>query len=178
VADKPARIVLVGFMGAGKSAVGKRLAKRLGYRFVDMDREIEARAGAKVAVIFRERGEAGFRALEEEAARALASQSEVVVATGGGAFVQPATRALLQQGALTVWLQCSLEAALLRIRPDGSRPLAQNREIMRALLAEREPSYRQADVAVDTSRRTPRGVADRIVELVVGHEQGKMSVRR
>jgi shikimate kinase len=169
VAEKPARIVLVGFMGAGKSAVGKRLAKRLGYRFLDMDREIEARAGITIAEIFRMRGEAAFRALEEEQARALASETQLVVATGGGAFVQPGTRALLQQGALTVWLQCSLQAALRRIPPDGSRPLARNREIMRALLAEREPSYRLADVAVDTSRRTPRGVADRIVELLLGH---------
>ena len=91
--------------------------------------------------------------------------SRQVVATGGGAFAQEATRALLQQGALTVWLQCSLEAALRRVRPDGSRPLAGNREIMRTLLAEREPSYRLADVTVDASRRTPREVVERIVEL-------------
>jgi shikimate kinase len=172
VAERPARVVLVGFMGAGKTAVGKRLAKRLGYRFEDMDRRIEARAGATIAAVFAERGEAAFRALEQDEARALGAIPRVVVATGGGAFAQEATRALLQQGALTVWLQCSLEAALLRIRPDGRRPLAGNREIMRALLAEREPSYRQADVAVDTSKRTPREVVDRIVELIEGHERG------
>ena len=159
-------MVLVGFMGAGKSAVGRRLARRLGYRFEDMDRRIEKREGRTIADIFEERGEAAFRALEEEEARALGGIAGVVVATGGGAFAQPATRALLQQGALTVWLQCSLEAALRRIRLVGRRPLAGNREIMRALLAEREPSYRQADVAVDTSRRTTREVVDRIVELM------------
>ena len=177
MAERPARVVLVGFMGAGKTAVGRRLAARLGYRFEDMDRRIEERVGLKVAALFDERGEAAFRALEAEEARALSSVSGVVVAAGGGAFAQSATRSLLQQGALTVWLQCSLEAALLRIRPDGRRPLARNREIMRALLAEREPSYRQADVAVDTSRRTPREVVDRIVELIEGHERGKTSVR-
>jgi shikimate kinase len=158
--------VLVGFMGAGKSAVGRRLARRLGYRFEDMDRRIEKREGRTIADIFEERGEAAFRALEEEEARALGGIAGVVVATGGGTFAQPTTRALLQKGALTVWLQCSLKTALRRIHPDGRRPLAGNHAIMRALLAEREPSYRQADVAVDTSRRTTREVVDRIVELM------------
>jgi shikimate kinase len=170
-------VVLVGFMGAGKSSIGRRLARRLGYRFEDMDRRIEEREGLPVAGLFRERGEAAFRALEHEEARAVSALSGVVVATGGGAFAQEATRARLQQGAFTVWLQCSLEAALQRVRPDASRPLAGNREIMRALLAEREPSYRLADVAVDTSRRTPREVVDRIVELIEGHEREKTSVR-
>jgi shikimate kinase len=160
--------VLVGFMGSGKSAVGRRLAKRLGYGFEDMDARIEAREGRTIAEIFRERGEAAFRALEEEEARALVGLSQVVIASGGGAFAQPLTRALLQQGALTVWLRCSFEVAERRIPRDASRPLARNREIMRALLAEREPSYRLADVAVDTSRRTPREVADRIVALIEG----------
>jgi shikimate kinase len=169
-------VVLVGFMGAGKSTIGRRLARRLGYRFEDLDRRIETREGRRVASLFRERGEAAFRALEQEEARAVSALTGVVVATGGGAFAQEATRALLQQGAFTVWLQCSLEAAQKRVRPDGSRPLAGNREIMRALLAEREPSYRLADVAVDTSRLTPRGVVDRIVELIEGHER-ETSVR-
>jgi len=166
VAEPPARVVLVGFMGSGKTTIGRRLAQRLGYRFEDLDRRIEKREGLSVARLFQERGEAAFRALEHEEARAVSTLSGVVVATGGGAFAQEATRALLQGGALTVWLQCSLESALLRLRPDGSRPLAGNREIMRALLAEREPFYRQADVAVDTSRRTPYEVVDRIVELL------------
>ena len=165
VPERPTRVVLVGFMGAGKTTIGKRLARRLGYRFEDMDRRIEQREGRTVASLFAERGEAAFRELEREEARAVAALSEVVVATGGGAFAQEATRAVLQQGALTVWLQCSLESALHRVPRDGSRPLAGNREIMRALLAEREPSYRLADVTVDTSRRTPREVVERIVEF-------------
>jgi shikimate kinase len=152
-------------MGAGKTTIGKRLARRLGYRFEDMDRRIEQREGRTVASLFAERGEAAFRELERNEARAVAALSEVVVATGGGAFAQEATRAVLQQGAFTVWLQCSLESALHRVPRDGSRPLAGNREIMRTLLAEREPSYRLADVTVDTSRRTPREVVERIVEL-------------
>ena len=174
--ERPARVVLVGFMGAGKTSVGRRLARRLGYRFEDLDRRIEKRAGTTVKALFREKGEAAFRALEQDEAREVAALDAVVVAAGGGAFALPATRALLQQRALTVWLQCDLETLIGRIRPDGSRPLAGNREIMRALLAEREPSYRQADVAVDTSSRTPREVVDRIVELVEG-QRGKTSVR-
>jgi shikimate kinase len=166
VPERPARVVLVGFMGAGKTTIGRRLARRLGYRFEDMDRRIEQRVGLTVQGLFQERGEAGFRALELEEARAISTLEGVVVASGGGAFAREETRALLQQGALTVWLKCSLEVALQRVPLDGSRPLAGNREIMRALLAEREPSYRRADVTVDTSRRKPREVVDQIVELI------------
>jgi shikimate kinase len=165
----PARVVLVGFMGAGKSAVGRKLARRLGYTFEDLDRRIEARAGQTIAALFRDQGEAAFRALELEEARRVCELESVVVAAGGGAFAAPRTRAMLRRGgALTVWLQCSLGAALRRIGRGESRPLAGNREIMRALLAEREPSYRLADVRVDTSRRTPREVVERIVELIEG----------
>jgi shikimate kinase/3-dehydroquinate synthase len=164
-------------MGSGKSAVGRRLAQRLGYRFEDMDARIEARAGRTIAEIFAEQGEAAFRGLEEAEARALREETRVVIAAGGGAFAEPRTRALLREGAMTVWLRCSLTAILRRVKPDGSRPLAGNRDIMRALLAEREPSYRQADVAVDTSRQTPREVVDRIVRLASEPGQGKSSPR-
>ncbi len=169
--ERPTRIVLVGFMGAGKSAVGQRLARRLKYRFVDLDSRIEKRTGRTIADLFREQGEPAFRALEREEAEAASGLEGVVVAAGGGAFAFPATRELLRKGALTVWLQCDLETTLARVRADGSRPLAGNREIMRALLAEREPSYRQADVTVDTSRRKPREVVDRIVELIEGQRE-------
>ena len=163
--DRPTRVVLVGFMGSGKTSVGRVLARKLRYRFEDMDRRIEERTGRTVADIFRDDGEEAFREMEREEAQALTSLPRRVVATGGGAFTRPATRALLQEGALTVWLRCDLERILSRIPADGSRPLAANRDIMPALLAEREPSYRLADVTVDTSRRTPREVVERIVEL-------------
>jgi shikimate kinase len=170
-------VVLVGFMGAGKTTIGRRLARRLGYAFEDLDTRIEERTGRTIAALFRERGEAAFRALELEEARAVGALTGVVVSTGGGAFAQRATREALQRGALTVWLKCSLAAALRRVPTDGSRPLAGNREIMQALLAEREPSYRLADVTVDTSRRTPRAVVERIVELLTGRDQEKSSAR-
>jgi shikimate kinase/3-dehydroquinate synthase len=167
VGETPNRIVLVGFMGSGKSAVGARLAGRLGYRFEDMDRRIERRTRRSIAVIFEERGEEAFREEELREATALARLDRRVIAAGGGAFTRPETRARLQEGAITVWIRGDLDTLLRRIRPDGTRPLAGNRAIMRALLAEREPSYRLADLVVDTTRdTTPGGVAGRIADLI------------
>jgi shikimate kinase len=165
-------------MGSGKSSVGRLVARRVGYRFEDMDRRIERRAGRRVAAIFRDLGEPAFRDLELEEARALSSLRDRVVAAGGGAFTRPDTRAILQKGALTVWLQCDIDTILSRVDADGSRPLAGNRDIMRALLAEREPSYRRADVAVDAAAGTPRQVADRIVGLIEGRIRGRATARR
>jgi len=176
VRDLPTRIVLVGFMGAGKSSVGRHLARRLRYSFEDMDRRIERRTRRKIATIFRERGEESFREEELREARTLASLRRRVIAAGGGAFTRPETRALLQQGALTLWLQCDLDTLLDRVPADSSRPLAGNRAIMRALLAKREPSYRLADVAVDASRGTPSEVAARIARLL--GERGRETTRR
>jgi len=178
VPERPTRIVLVGFMGSGKTSVGRVLARKLRYAFEDMDRRIEERTGRRVAEIFRDDGEEAFREMEREEARALSSLSRRVVAAGGGAFARPATRALLQEGALTVWLRCDLERILARVPADGSRPLAANRAIMPALLAEREPSYRMADVVVDASAGTPREVADRIVGLLEGRKRKRTSARR
>jgi shikimate kinase len=178
VPDRPTRIVLVGFMGSGKTSVGRVLARRLGYRFEDMDRRIEEGTGRRIADIFREDGEEAFREMECEEARVLASLPRRVVAAGGGAFTRAATRALLQEGALTVWLRCDLDRILARVPSDGSRPLAGNRAIMRALLGEREPSYRMADVVVDASAGAPREVADRIVGLLEGRNRKRTSARR
>lgn len=170
MAEIPTRVVLVGFMGSGKSAVGAKLARRLGYRFEDMDRRIEERTGRSIAAIFEEQGEEAFREEEEREAAILAGLDRRVIATGGGAFTRPKTRARLQEGAVSVWIRGDLETLIARIRPDGTRPLAGNRAIMRTLLAEREPSYRLAELVVDTSRETsPGGIADRIVNLI---EQG------
>jgi shikimate kinase len=177
VGEGPTRIVLVGFMGSGKTSVGRVLARKLRYRFEDMDGRIEERTGRKIARIFEDDGEEAFRELEREEARALSLLPRRVVAAGGGAFARPATRELLQQGAVTVWLRCDLERILTRIPADGSRPLAANRAIMPALLSEREPSYRMADVTVDASVGTPREVADRIVGLLEGRRRMGTSAR-
>jgi shikimate kinase len=178
VPERPSRVVLVGFMGSGKSAVGRILARRLGYRFEDMDRRIEERAGRTIAKIFREEGEEAFRKLEREEALAVSRLAGRVVASGGGAFAETETRAILQKGAVTVWLRCDLERILSRVPADGSRPLAGNRDIMQALLAQREPWYRMADVAVDASAGSPREVAERIVGLIEGRTRKRTSARR
>lgn len=167
VPEAPARIVLVGFMGSGKSTVGRLLARRLGYSFEDMDRHIEQATGRSIAAIFRDDGEEAFRALERETARELARKTRCVIATGGGAFARPDTRALLKEGAATVWLRCDLDVVLSRVPQDGTRPLAGNRDIMRALLAERETSYSMADATVDATGPVD-DVADRVLALLRG----------
>ncbi len=158
------RIVLIGFMGAGKSTVGRTLAERLGWAFKDMDALIEERHGRTVADIFKENGEPFFRQEEMRLAGELRGVSDHVIAAGGGAFAQPSTREALREGAGVVWLQCSLDAILRRVAGDASRPLATGRERMQALLVEREASYRLADLVVDTTDTPPDEVAARIVK--------------
>lgn len=162
----PERIVLVGFMGSGKTTVGRELARLLGWEFRDLDRSIEERAGLTIAEIFRGRGEAFFREQERRTALEVSGLTRCVVAAGGGAFSLPATRETLRRGAVTVWLRCDLPTLLARIPADGSRPLAGNRETMGLLLAEREPFYRLADLVVDASGAAPE-VAHRIMGAVL-----------
>lgn len=164
------RIVLVGFMGAGKTTVGRRLAGDLGWDFVDLDAEVEARAGRPVAALFDEQGEAAFREAEHAAAVEAARRERVVIAAGGGAFVSEATRAVLSAGAVTVWLRCALETLLDRIPRDGNRPLARNRATIGALLTEREPLYRLADLVVDTTCAAPQDAAREIASAVIHQE--------
>jgi shikimate kinase len=156
------RVVLVGFMGSGKSTVGRLLARKLGWAFVDMDKLIEERTGRRIADIFREQGEAAFRGEELAVARELQSAIHSVIATGGGAFAEAATREALSTGAFTVWLAAEFEALARRVPTDGSRPLAADREIMRRLFEQREPSYRSADLIVD-AMDSPEAIAGRIV---------------
>jgi shikimate kinase len=173
-ARRPARVVLVGFMGAGKTTIGPLVAQRLGWSFVDLDDEIQAAAGRSVPEIFATLGEPAFRLKEREAAERLSTREQLVLATGGGAFTVPETRRVLQQGALTVWLRCQIEALLRRIPADGSRPLAANRATILPLLVGREPSYALADLIVDTTRTAPADVARIVAEAVVhGRNEGE-----
>ena len=171
--EPPRRIVLVGFMGAGKSTVGPLLARRLGWTFLDLDDDIEAAAGRTVPEIFATDGEPAFRAAERAAAERASTRERLVLATGGGAFTVPETRRVLQAGALTVWLRCALDTLLRRIPADGSRPLAANRATIGPLLAGREPSYALADLTVDTTRTAPVEVARIIAEAATrGRNEG------
>lgn len=171
--SSPSRIVLVGFMGAGKSTVGPLVARALGWSFLDLDRELSRRLGASIPVLFRTRGEAVFRGEERRLAEETAALEHHVLAAGGGSFAQTATREALQSGAFTVWLRCGLAAVLARVRLDGSRPLATERETIAALFAERESSYRQADCMVD-AEQAPAAVA----RDVVGAYRARTAERR
>jgi shikimate kinase len=153
-------------MGAGKSTVGETIARRLGWTFRDLDAWVEERNVLSVARIFAERGEAFFRQEERQVAEAARGLKNHVLAAGGGAFAEPATRAALQDRAATVWLRCDLETILKRVGEDASRPLAAGRERMSALLAEREPSYRMAEFTVETTGVPPGEIAERIVHAV------------
>lgn len=149
----PKTIALVGLMGAGKTAVGRRLAQRLGVEFADADAEIEKAANATIAEIFAEQGEPFFRTREREVIKRLLANPVHVLATGGGAFMDPATRALLRERAITIWLRASLDVMLARVMRRSNRPLLKAgdpRTVLERLMAERYPVYAEADITVDS----------------------------
>jgi shikimate kinase len=148
--DRP--IALVGLMGAGKSTVGQRLAKRLGLPFVDVDSEIERAAGLDISAIFARYGEAEFRDGERRVIARLVNGPVQVIATGGGAFVHEATRRLLLERCQVVWLDAQLELLAERVGRRGGRPLLDGRDPLAALTelaAERAPFYAEAHIRID-----------------------------
>jgi shikimate kinase len=158
-------VVLVGFMGAGKSSVGRLLARRLGRCFVETDDMITARVGRSIPEIFAERGEAEFRALEEEAVRLLALKSGDVIATGGGLPCREGRPAALRAVGTVVWLRGDFETMYERARRAGERPMlaGRARDEIEALYRAREPYYRQADLTIDTTGLTPDQVVSRLL---------------
>ena len=163
----PPRLALVGFMGSGKSTVGRVLAERIGYAFVDTDDEVEAEAGTSVAALFRDHGEPAFRAREHAVIRRLVKRDRVVIATGGGAFAQDDSAAELLNGALVVHLRCDFEEAFRRVSHQGGRPLVEKGEIAAAgLYAGRKDKYSRAHVTVDATHRSPFELASDILEAV------------
>jgi shikimate kinase len=150
-------IVLIGMMGAGKSSVGRRLAARLGLAFVDADSEIETAAGMSIADIFSAHGEAYFRSGEARVIARLLEGGPQVLATGGGAIMNPDTRAAIRAKAVSIWLNAEYDVLLRRVRRRTDRPMlktADPAETLRRLLAERSPTYAQADVTLN-SRDAP-----------------------
>ena len=163
-------IFLVGMMGAGKSTVGVRLARRLGLAFIDADRELEARLGVDIPTIFELEGEAGFRRRETQLLDELSRQPGLVLATGGGAVLSPHNRECLHARGRVVYLQAQPADLWQRLRRDRQRPLLRTpnpRERIHRLCAEREPLYLQvAHHVVPTSRQPVEQIVEAIVELL------------
>ena len=146
-------VALVGMMGSGKTSIGKRLALRLGVPFKDADHEIEAAAGLTVAEIFARHGEPEFRAGERRVIARLLTEQPHVLATGGGAYMDAGTRATMKDRALTIWLRAPVDLLLARVGKRHNRPLLNNpdpRSTLERLLAQREPTYAEADVIFDS----------------------------
>jgi shikimate kinase len=162
-------VALVGMMGAGKSALGRRLAQKVNVAFRDADAEIEIAAGCSISEIFERYGEAAFRDGERRVIARLLGEEPHVLATGGGAFIDPETRERVRQSAVSVWIKAPVAVLLARTQRRDTRPLLRNgdpREILEQLLAVREPIYAQADLVIE-SEDGPHNVAvDSIVEAL------------
>jgi shikimate kinase len=168
-------VVLVGMMGAGKSSVGRRLALRLGIPFVDADAEIEKAAGMTIPDIFTTRGEGEFRSGEARVLLRLLDGGPQVLATGGGAFMNPDTRAAIAAKGVSIWLKAEFDLLLRRIRRRHDRPLLQTEDpgaTLQRLMAERDPVYALADFTVQ-SRDVPH---DKIVEETLAALAGATGV--
>lgn len=159
-------IVLVGLMGAGKTCIGRRLAARLGLPFVDADAEIEAAAGCSIEEIFEHHGEAAFRDGERKVIARLLDQAPRILATGGGAYMDPRTRAAAREKAITVWLRADLEMLLKRTSRRNHRPLLKRgnpREILDNLIKERHPVYAEADIVVQSQDGPPEVTVENLM---------------
>ena len=169
----PRNVILVGFMGAGKSTVGRLLARRLGRCFVETDAMITAREGRSIPEIFADRGEPYFRQLEVEALEALTDKRGHVVATGGGFPCEPGVMDRLLQMGTVVWLAADFEAAYARANRVGGRPMlaGQSHEDAVALYRVRQDFYRRAHLALDTTRMTVDAVVGRIVRYLRERER-------
>ena len=164
-------ITLIGFRGSGKSSVGPLLAERLGMSFIDTDRQIEQQTRQSIAEIFAEQGEKYFREVEAKMLQTIYQQENQVVATGGGAVLNPQTQLLIQQKGPAIWLQADVETTLKRIQKDqataASRPALTNldfRQEVVTLLNQREPIYRSlSDIRIDTDNATPEQIVEDIL---------------
>lgn len=165
-------IVLVGMMGAGKTTVGRRLALRLDRQFRDSDEEIEKAANMSIEDMFATRGEAEFRAGEARVIARLLKEPDLVLATGGGAFINPDTRALIKAGAVSVWIKAEFDLLFARVSRRSNRPLLKTenpRATLQALIDKRYPVYDHADVTVVSKDVPQDAVATDIIEAVNTH---------
>ena len=164
------KIYLVGFMAAGKSTVARALAARLKWRAEDVDELIEARERRPIAEIFARNGEPYFRAAERDILKLLLPLRHVVVATGGGTFMDPDNRAAINLDGVSVWLDVPFEELLARLPNDGRRPLAADRAQMEQLFASRVAAYSCAEIRVDATGAVAEEVAERVLEALGSHE--------
>jgi shikimate kinase len=165
-------VVLVGMMGAGKSSIGRRAALRLGIPFVDADSEIEKAAGMSITDIFAVRGEAEFRAGEARVLLRLLDSGPQVLATGGGAFINPQTRAAIRSKGISIWLKAEVDVLMKRIRRRHDRPLLQTADpaaTLRRLMEERDPIYALADITVQSREVSHDKIVDEIVSALGAH---------
>ena len=164
-----ANIVLTGFMGTGKTAVGRELSRLLSMRLVDVDSEIEAGRGMKIADIFRDFGEPYFRELETEAIRRLAGQRNLIISTGGGAVLKEENMAVLRQTGVIFCLRAAPQTILARTAGSADRPLLNVEDPLakiEELLAFRTPFYEKAGIMIETDGKTPLQVAEEIAEIM------------
>lgn len=172
----PGSIFLVGLMGAGKTSVGKLLARRMGKTFFDCDHEIERATGVRVSVIFEIEGEVGFRTRETKMLADLVHRPDIVLATGGGAVLSDENRRLLSQNGLVVYLRATAADLWSRTRHDRNRPLLRAPDphvTLQRLFEERDPLYRGvADIVVETGSKSLLGLAQRVEQQLIQHHAG------
>jgi shikimate kinase len=160
------RLFLVGFMGVGKTTVGRALAQKLQYQFIDLDDLIQSATGKTVAEIFAEYGEAYFRKRETEMIQSCKELEKTIVALGGGAYISPENQKIIQGLGQAIWLDCPLDVIISRINFDGSRPLARGEGELAELLSRRSSAYAQADYHIRVGDKKVEQVVDAIIRLL------------
>lgn len=165
-------IVLVGLMGAGKTAIGRKVAATLGLPFLDSDQEIEAVSRMTIPELFERYGEPEFRSLEQRVITRVLEQGPQVLATGGGAFMNAQTREAIADNGVSVWLKADIDVLMERVGKKQNRPLLQNpdpRGVMARLMAERHPVYAMADVTVETREEKKEVIAAEVIDGLLAH---------
>lgn len=171
----PSRIILTGFMGTGKTAVGEELAKRLGYTFLDTDLMVEKDQKKSISEIFEKEGEEIFRGYEKRMVKKALDQEKVVLATGGGAVADPENLKLMKERGILIGLAASPEVILERVSRMGSRPLLKTKdqlETIKNLLSKRSPYYREAQHVVDTGGKGVSQTVEEILKILHGNHSG------
>lgn len=165
----PKTIVLIGMMGAGKSTIGRQVADVLGVPFRDADREIELAAGRTIQEIFAEYGEEHFRSGERRVIARLLEEEPFVLATGGGAFMDAETRAVIEEKAISIWLRAEFDVLWARVSKRSHRPLlktADPQQTLKDLIAARYPTYGLADITVESAEAPKEETADKVIEAL------------